>query len=101
MGYFSSLFKSETPVYQDYHVPNLFSILEDHDVDSAAAPIMGEEIKRVVFSMKPLKAPGTDGLHAIFINLNGKLLVLLFASLLLIFLTRARSLKKLILLCWF
>ena len=66
VGYFSSLFKSETPVYQDYHVPNLFSILEDHDVDSAAAPIMGEEIKRVVFSMKPLKAPGTDGLHAIF-----------------------------------
>ena len=66
MGYFSDLFKSESATYQNYLVPNLFPALESYDVDSAAAPLLREEIKSTVFSMKPLKTPGTDGLHAIF-----------------------------------
>ena len=66
MGYFSFLFKSETVIYQNYHVLNLFPVLEAHEVDCVATPILREEIKRAVFSMKLLKAPGTDGLHAIF-----------------------------------
>ena len=66
VGYFLDLFKSENVIYQNYHVPNFFPALNSHDVDGAAAPILREEIKIVVFSMKPLKAPGTDVLHAIF-----------------------------------
>ena len=66
MGYFSDLFKSENAIYQNYHVPNLFPTLDSHDVDGAAAPVLREEIKRAVFSMKLLKAPSTDGLHVIF-----------------------------------
>ena len=66
MGYFSNLFKSESATYQNYHVPNLFPALDSYDVDGAATPILREKIKSTMFSMKPLKAPGTDGLHAIF-----------------------------------
>lgn len=36
------------------------------ELESTADPVLDDEIKRVVFSMKPLKAPDTDGLHAIF-----------------------------------
>ena len=66
VGYFSDLFKSENAIYQNYHVPNFFPTLDSHDVDGAAAPILREEIRNDVFSMKLLKAPGMDGLHAIF-----------------------------------
>ncbi|KAH9666802.1 putative ribonuclease H protein [Citrus sinensis] len=66
VGYFSELFKRENAIYQNYHVPNFFPDLSSHDVDGAAAPILREEIKSAVFSMKPLKALDTDGLHAIF-----------------------------------
>ena len=64
--YFSDLFKNESASYQNYQVLNLFPTLDSYDVDGVAAPILREEIKSTMFSMKPLKAPGTDGLHAIF-----------------------------------
>ena len=66
VAYFSSLFKSEAASSQVYHVPNYFPILDAYDIDCVANPVLEEEIKSVVFSMKLLKAPGTNGLHAIF-----------------------------------
>ena len=66
VGHFSSLLKSEAGIYQVYHVPNYFLVLDANDLDCAADSILEEKIKRVVFSMKPLKALGIDGLHAIF-----------------------------------
>ena len=66
IGYFSSLFKSEAKIYQVYHVPNYFPILDATNLNCAVDPILEKEIKRVVFSMKCLKAPSIDGLHAIF-----------------------------------
>lgn len=64
--YFYSLFHSENSIYQAYHVPNLFPSFEAHWLDGVVRPVLDEEIKRAIFSMKPLKAPGMDGLHAIF-----------------------------------
>ena len=66
MGYFSTLFTSEVANFHNYLVPNYFPNSEAPDIDCVANPIMEAEIKKVVFNMKPLKAPGTDGLHAIF-----------------------------------
>ena len=54
-------------------------------LECVADPVLEEEVKNVYFSMKPLKAPGIDGLHASFTSRNGKLWVLPFVSLLLIF----------------
>ena len=66
MGYFSALFTSEVVNPRTYLVPNYFPTPEAVDIDCAANPVLKEEIKNAVFSMKPLKAPGTDELHAIF-----------------------------------
>ena len=66
IGYFSSLYRSEAATSQRYQVPNFFPVLNAYDLESTVDPVLEEEIKRVVFSMKPLKAPGSDGLHAIF-----------------------------------
>ena len=40
--------------------------MDAHDTDCVTNPVLEIEIKNVVFSMKPLKAPGMDGLHVIF-----------------------------------
>ncbi|KAH9786561.1 putative ribonuclease H protein [Citrus sinensis] len=58
--------RSEAASPQRYQVPNFFPVLNAYDLESTVDPVLEEEIKRVVFSMKPLKAPGSDGLHAIF-----------------------------------
>ncbi|KAH9666643.1 putative ribonuclease H protein [Citrus sinensis] len=64
--YFSSLFKSEAHSYQTYSVPNFFPAVNANYLDCVNDPVVDEEIKRAIFSMKPLKAPGIDGLQAIF-----------------------------------
>ena len=64
--YFSSLFKSEAHSYQTYFVPNFFPAVNVNYLDCVNDPVVEEEIKRAIFSMKPLKAPGIDGLQAIF-----------------------------------
>ena len=66
VGYFYSLLKSEAEIYQVYHVSNYFLVLDANDLDCAADPVLEEEIKRAIFSMKPLKALSIDSLHAIF-----------------------------------
>ena len=70
MGYFSSLFTSEAEGSQVYQVPNYFPVLDTHDTDCVANLVLEVEIKSVVFSMKSLKAPGMDGLHAIFLSVS-------------------------------
>ena len=66
IGYFSALYKSEAATPQRYSVQNLFPVLNASELENTADPVLDDEIKRVVFSMKLLKAPSTDGLHAIF-----------------------------------
>ena len=67
VGYFSSLFKSDAHFYQAYLVPNFFPSLNANYLDRVTNPVVEEEIKKkTIFSMKPLKTPGIDGLQAIF-----------------------------------
>ncbi|KAA3471165.1 Retrovirus-related Pol polyprotein LINE-1 [Gossypium australe] len=40
--------------------------LDFNTLDSLALSIIGEESQNALFSMGPLKAPGSDGLHALF-----------------------------------
>ncbi|KAF8413392.1 hypothetical protein HHK36_001373 [Tetracentron sinense] len=42
------------------------STLSEKDINSLAPPIQGAEMKQVVDGMAPYKAPGPNGLHAVF-----------------------------------
>ena len=66
VGYFFTLFKSEAHFYQAYHVSNFFPAFNANYLDCVTDPIVDEEIKKGIFSIKPLKAPSIDGFHAIF-----------------------------------
>ncbi|KAH9791596.1 putative ribonuclease H protein [Citrus sinensis] len=57
---------SETLVFRPYPVRGCFPILHAALTHGLMAPIEDNEIRQTIFSMKPLKAPGVDGLHAIF-----------------------------------
>ncbi|KAH1090754.1 hypothetical protein J1N35_018011 [Gossypium stocksii] len=46
--------------------PNRFPSLASSDIDFLGRIVTDEEIKRALFDMAPLKAPGSDGFHAIF-----------------------------------
>ncbi|KAA3487341.1 reverse transcriptase [Gossypium australe] len=45
---------------------NDFPCLNSSEITFLEAPISNEEIKRALFDMAPLKAPGSDGYHALF-----------------------------------
>ncbi|KAA3460126.1 reverse transcriptase [Gossypium australe] len=45
---------------------NIFPSLKEQDIDFLKKPILNDEIKKALFDMAPLKAPGSDGYHAIF-----------------------------------
>ncbi|KAH9769016.1 reverse transcriptase domain-containing protein [Citrus sinensis] len=70
VGYFSTLFTSEVANSRNYLVPNYFPNSEAFDIDCAANLVLEAEIKKAVFNMKPLKAPGKRGLMAIKVDLE-------------------------------
>ncbi|KAA3453419.1 reverse transcriptase [Gossypium australe] len=45
---------------------NVFPSLKEQDIDFLKKSILNDEIKKALFDMAPLKAPGSDGYHAIF-----------------------------------
>ncbi|KAH9725610.1 putative ribonuclease H protein [Citrus sinensis] len=65
-AFFSTLYTSETLDFRPYPVRGCFPILDAALTHGLMAPIEDNEIRQTIFSMKPLKAPGVDGLHAIF-----------------------------------
>ena len=66
LGYFSNLFTSE--VNQPNHeVLSLVKRKVMNDMNRALlAPYTAEEVRKALFDIGDLKAPGPDGLHAIF-----------------------------------
>ena len=70
-AFFSTLYTSETLAFRPYPVRGCFPILDAVLTQGLTAPIEDNEIRQTIFSMKPLKAPGVDGLHAISTNPNG------------------------------
>ena len=65
-SFFSDLYTSETLDFRPYPIRGCFPILDAGLTQGLTAPIEDNEIRQTIFSMKPLKAPGVDGLHAIF-----------------------------------
>lgn len=59
---------------------NSFSRLDHNDVLFWGKNVSKEEIKVALFDMTHLKAPGSDGFHALFIKINGTWLVVPFVS---------------------
>ncbi|XP_071676641.1 uncharacterized protein [Lolium perenne] len=66
LDYFSNLFTSEVhhvdPEFFDKIQPKVTPLMND----GLLAPFTAEEVKKAAFAIGDLKAPGPDGLHAIF-----------------------------------
>ena len=65
-SFFSDLYTSETLAFRPYPIRGCFPILDAVLTQGLTTPIEDNEIRQTIFSMKPLKAPGVDGLHVIF-----------------------------------
>ena len=66
VSYFSKLYTKEDEFYKPYPIRNAFPVFERSQLQGFSLAVDDEEIKNVVFCMKALKAPGIDGLHALF-----------------------------------
>ena len=69
--YFVNLFSSET---QEVDLAVLLDVNRRVTTDMnqiLMAPFSREEVKKALFSIGDLKAPGPDGLHAVFLNGSG------------------------------
>lgn len=56
----------ETPEKMAILPSNIFHRLRGTDIELLGKPVTNEEIKRALFDMDLLKAPGSDGFQAIF-----------------------------------
>lgn len=64
--YFQHLFSSEVAVPDASVLNKVKPCVSGYMNDSLLAPYTAEELKKALFSIGDLKAPGPDGLHAIF-----------------------------------
>lgn len=64
--YFSTLFTSEVQEIEEGILADVDRRVTTHMNQSLLAPFTKEEVKKALFSIGDLKAPGPDGLHAIF-----------------------------------
>ncbi|KAK8636122.1 hypothetical protein V6N13_004831 [Hibiscus sabdariffa] len=64
--FYMNLFCSDGGNVSNFPVRGYFPSLQQSDLDCMVLPISNEEVRRVVFSMGPLKAHGADGFHALF-----------------------------------
>ncbi|XP_012453509.1 uncharacterized protein LOC105775544 [Gossypium raimondii] len=63
--FFEGLFREDSSTLRD--IPNVgFPRFNSSEITFLEAHISNEEIKRALFDMAPLKAPGSDGFHAHF-----------------------------------
>jgi hypothetical protein len=66
VSYFTNLFSTDNstidPIFMDKVIPKVTQDMND----MLTAPFLAEDVKKAVFSIGDLKAPGPDGLHAIF-----------------------------------
>jgi hypothetical protein len=66
LQYFSNLFTSEVQAIDPELLEKIIPKVDQAMNDSLLAPFSHIDIKKAVFSIGDLKAPGPDGLHAIF-----------------------------------
>ncbi|XP_021761699.1 uncharacterized protein LOC110726522 [Chenopodium quinoa] len=66
LGYFSTLFTSDGSRDIDEALAGVSNVITDEMNQKLCAEPTGEEIHRALFEMHPNKAPGIDGMHALF-----------------------------------
>jgi hypothetical protein len=66
LEYFSNLFSSEVHMTDPAVLEKIVSKVDQDMNDKLLAPFSYEDVKKAIFSIGDLKAPGLDGLHAIF-----------------------------------
>jgi hypothetical protein len=65
-GYFTQLFTSEVQDTDPTALQKIQPKVDDEMNERLLAPFTAEDVKNAMFSIGDLKAPGPDGLHAIF-----------------------------------
>ena len=65
-GYFNNLFTSEVNFVDPAVINKVQTKVTDQMNDMLMAPYTADDVRKAVFSIGDLKAPGPDGLHAIF-----------------------------------
>lgn len=61
--FFACLYENNNSNFQLYPLTSCFPAIDDTIIHVRQRPVDDTEIKNTVFSMKPLKAAGADGLH--------------------------------------
>lgn len=65
--YFSAVYMIVQANLKSYLLKGQFPDIDEISLSSFITPVDDSEIKNTIFSMKPLKAPGVDGMHSIFL----------------------------------
>ena len=66
INFFTKLYTADNTSIESYYTPNDFPCIDTGWIHDMGKLVDDEEIRDTIFSMKPLKAPESDGLHAIF-----------------------------------
>ena len=66
MQTFKNIYMDPDPSYKQYHLPGLFPSLSVSDLANISCMVDDIEIHKAFCDMGPTKAPGIDGLHAVF-----------------------------------
>ncbi|KAE8678718.1 hypothetical protein F3Y22_tig00111402pilonHSYRG00150 [Hibiscus syriacus] len=70
VNFYKELFTSTNDYEIGYSVQGCFPVISDCKLSNLTRPLFTEEIRDVLFSMSPLKAPGVDELHVFFYQIN-------------------------------
>jgi hypothetical protein len=71
LEYFSSLFTSEVDEVDLVVMEKVHKKVSTQMNERLLAPFTPEEVKKAAFSIGEYKAPGPDGLHAVFTRISG------------------------------
>jgi hypothetical protein len=70
LNYFTNLFTSEVQEVDQAVLDKIHPRVDEDMNERLLAPFNAEDVKKALFSIGDLKAPGPDGLHAVFYKKN-------------------------------